>query len=191
MSWIEWTAALLGIVCVALGALRSIWNYAFGIASVALLGFVFFEAKLYSDALLQIFFIAANCYGLANWLRSKADSGDVIVETMSMASRLTWTLGSIAAIGSWGWLMHRYTDASYPWPDAAIAITSVVAQILMAQRKFENWILWIAVDIASIPLYAAKALWVPLALYVVYLGLAIWGFMDWYKARRTIGPAFA
>lgn len=175
----------------ALGALRSIWNYAFGIASVALLGIVFFESKLYSDALLQIFFVVANFYGLSNWLRSKAVSGDVVVETMSGSSRVGWTVGSVLAIGSWGWLMHRFTDASYPWSDAAIAITSVVAQILMAQRKFENWILWIAVDLASIPLYAAKALWVPLGLYMVYLGLAIWGFMDWHKVRRSIRPATA
>lgn len=191
MSWIEWVAAGLGIVCVALGAVRSIWNYAFGIASVALLGFVFLDTKLYSDALLQAFYVAANFYGLVNWRRSQAQTGAVLVETMGAVARLRWTVASIAAIALWGALMHFYTDASYPWPDAAISITSVVAQILMARRKLENWVLWIAVDLASIPLYAAKGLWVVMGLYVVYLGLAIWGYLDWNRARRTIGPAVA
>lgn len=189
MSWIEWVAAFLGIACVALGALRNIWNYAFGIASVTLFGFVFFESKLYSDTLLQIFFVAANLYGLFNWLRSRAETGEVAVELMTPGSRLRWTAGSIVVIGLWGFLMHRYTDASYPWPDAAIAITSIVAQILMARRKLENWLLWIAVDIASIPLYAAKGLWITMGLYLLYLGLAVWGYVDWHKARRTVGPA--
>lgn len=191
MSWIEWVAALLGITCVALGAVRSIWNYAFGIASVALLGFVFLDTKLYSDALLQAFYVAANLYGLINWRRSQADTGTVLVETMQASARLHWTIASVAAIVLWGALMHFLTDASYPWPDAAISITSVVAQILMARRKLENWVLWIVVDVASIPLYAAKELWVVMGLYVVYLGLAIWGYLDWNRARRTIGPAVA
>lgn len=191
MSWIEWVAALLGIACVALGAVRSIWNYAFGIASVALLGFVFLDTKLYSDALLQAFYVAANFYGLVNWRRSQAETGTVLVETMRVSARLHWCFVSIVAIGLWGALMHFYTDASYPWPDAAISITSVVAQILMARRKLENWILWIAVDLASIPLYAAKGLWVIMGLYVVYLGLAIWGYLDWNRAGRTIGSAVA
>lgn len=185
MSVIEWVAALLGIACVALGAVRSIWNYAFGIASVALFGFVFFEAKLYSDTLLQIFFVAANLYGLINWRRSQAEAGDVVVEVMSHRARVVWAVAGVAAIVTWGWLMHRYTDASYPWPDAAIAITSVVAQILMARRCLENWLLWIAVDIASIPLYAAKGLWITMGLFVVYLGLAIWGYADWRKVLRA------
>lgn len=191
MSWIEWVAALLGIVCVALGAVRSIWTYAFGIASVVLLGFVFLEAKLYSDALLQVFFVVANVYGLVNWRRSQVETGAVLVETMRVASHVRWATATLVAIASWGALMHFYTDASYPWPDAAIAITSVVAQILMARRKLENWVLWIAVDLGSIPLYAAKGLWVVMGLYVVYLGLAIWGFVDWDRARRTAGVAAA
>lgn len=186
MSAIEWVAAALGIACVALVVRRSIWNYAFGISSTALLGFVFFEAKLYSDTLLQIFFVAVNAYGWLNWRRAQADLGDVMVERMSGAARLRWLAWGVLATVVWGWLMHRYTDASYPWPDAGIAIASVIAQTLMARRMVENWILWIAVDIAAIPLYAAKELWVTTGLYAVYLALAIWGLIGWQRARRAV-----
>ena len=55
MSLIEWIAAVLGVVCVTLVVRRSLWNYPFALASVTLLGWVFLDARLYSDALLQGF----------------------------------------------------------------------------------------------------------------------------------------
>lgn len=191
MSWAEALAALLGLVCVALVVRRSMWNYAFGIASTALLCGVFFDARLYSDALLQIFFVVVNLYGWRNWRRVRTTEGDVLVEGLAPRARWFCAVGSVAATLVWGGLMHRYTDASYPWPDAGIAIVSVVAQILMARRAIENWVLWIAVDIASIPLYAAKGLWLTTALYAVYLAMAIWGYLDWHRVRRAAGPVVA
>jgi nicotinamide mononucleotide transporter len=83
--------------------------------------------------------------------------------------------------------MHRFTDASYPWWDAAIAAASVAAQLLMAQRRIENWWLWIAVDLASIPLYLAKGLYLFAGLYLIYLALAVAGLISWLAVmRRTL-----
>ena len=192
MSVTELVAAALGILCVALVVRRSVWNYPFGIASVALYASVFWHAKLYSDALLQLFFVVVNAYGWSSWAENRAGAGEVLVERLSPRSRWEWTLGGAAAILAWGALMHRFTDASYPWPDAGVAITSIAAQILMAKRKWENWVLWIGVDLASIPLYAAKQLGATTLLYVLYLALAIWGLSDWSRARRRhAGPAAA
>ena len=56
MSYIEWAAAAFVLTNVALVALRSVWNYPFALVAVTLYAFVFFEAKLYSDMLLQGFF---------------------------------------------------------------------------------------------------------------------------------------
>ena len=47
--------------------------------------------------------------------------------------------------------------------------------------------LWIGVDLASLPLYVAKQLWVTAALYAAYLGLALWGLVQWHGARRRTG----
>ena len=62
----EWVAAGLGVFNVGLLVRRSIWNYPFGLAMVALYFFVFFEARLYSDVLLQIFFFVVQLYGWCN-----------------------------------------------------------------------------------------------------------------------------
>ncbi|MBS0480012.1 MAG: nicotinamide mononucleotide transporter [Proteobacteria bacterium] len=184
MSPIEGVAALLVLINVWLVARRSIWNYAFGIAGVAIYGVVFFRAKLYSDMLLQIFFLALNLYGLWHWRRSQAMSGEVVVERLSNPARLRGLVGIGVAVALWGWLMHRFTDASLPWWDASVAMTSVAAQLLMARRYLENWWLWILANLLSIGLYAAKSLWITTGLYVFLLGLAIWGLARWRAARH-------
>jgi len=180
---IEVVAALLVVVNVALVARRSVWNYPFGIVAVLLYGCVFLGARLYSDALLQLFFLVLNGYGWWNWQRNREQAGTVVVTQLSARARLAWAGGIAVATWGWGTLMHRYTDASLPWWDAGVAIGSVAAQVMMARRQWENWVLWIAVDVASVGLYSAKALWPTTAVYSLLTGLAIWGLGDWLRAR--------
>lgn len=184
MSPVEGVAALLILINVWLVARRNIWNYAFGIAGVAIYGVVFFRAKLYSDTLLQIFFLVVQFYGLWQWRRSQRDAGEIVVERLTMSARLGWAAGIVLAISGWGWLMHRFTDASFPWWDASVAMISVAAQYLMSVRKLENWWLWILANLVSIGLYAAKALWITTGLYVLLLGISVLGLARWRAARQ-------
>jgi len=186
MSPVEGVAALLILVNVVLVALRSIWNYAFGIVGVAIYAVVFFHAKLYSDTLLQVFFLIVQFYGLWQWRRSQRDAGEVVVERLTMAARMGWAAGLVLAILGWGWLMHRFTDASFPWWDASVAMISVAAQYLMSVRKLENWWLWILANLVSIGLYAAKALWITTGLYVLLLGISVLGLARWRAARQGV-----
>ncbi|MFN3433224.1 MAG: nicotinamide riboside transporter PnuC [Sphingomonas sp.] len=183
MNTPEALAAALVVVNVALVAQRSVWNYPVALVAVAIYGWVFAEARLYSDALLQGFFFAANLYGWANWAKSRAQAGEVVVERLDAGTRAGWLVAGAAACLLWGMLMHRYTDASYPWWDGGIAIASVAAQLMQARRAIESWWVWIAVDVASVPLYCAKGLWFTAALYAVLLGLAVWGLVDWRRAE--------
>ena len=150
MSLIEWVATALGVACVALGALRSVWTFPTAFGSVLLIGWVVWAARLYSDALLQLFFVVVNGYGWVSWRRARAAQGDVVVEVMSARERWLWLAGWLVATLLWGGAMHSFTDASYPWADAGIAIASVAGQIQLAQRRLENWFTWIMVDVASI-----------------------------------------
>jgi nicotinamide mononucleotide transporter len=184
MNWLEWIAAGLGVVNVALVVRRSIWNYPFGLAMVALYFFVFFEARLYSDALLQIFFFAVQLYGWWNWVRASG-AGEVPVAVLTPRARLFWIAGTAAASLVWGLGMARYTDAAAPLIDAAVAGTSIAAQILMARRRIENWVLWILVDAVAIGLYASRDLYATSALYALFLLLSILGLISWRRALRA------
>lgn len=189
MTHLEIVAFLLGLANVTLVVRRSVWNFPFGLAMVALYSVIFFDVRLYSDALLQVFFFVVQIYGWWNWSRAQARDGEVMVRNLDARARLNWAAGCLIAFAIWGYGMHRFTNASYPWADAALAIMSVAAQILMSRRAIENWWLWIAVDIGSIGLYAAKELWLTMILYVIFLGLAIWGLVDWRAAARRQGAA--
>lgn len=184
MNPLEIAASALLLVNIALVARRSIWNYPFGLAAVSLYAVLFFQTKLYSDMLLQGFYVALNLYGWFNWSRSKAEAGEVVVRTLGWPARAAWLAGCIALTAGWGALMHRFTDASLPWWDAGVAMTSVAAQILLSRRYLENWVLWIAVDVVAVPLFAVRGLWLTSGVYVILLGLSVWGLIDWRRAYR-------
>lgn len=186
---IEVIAVILGLANVTLVVLRSIWNYPFALVMVALYAVIFHDAKLYSDALLQLFFFVVNIYGWWYWARGQAESGEIRVERLSWSGRLSWLAGIVVLIGLWGWLMDTRTDAHFPYWDGAIAMMSVAAQILMSRRYLENWILWIAVDILAVGLYWVKDLRLTSALYVVFLALSIWGLEEWMRVRRAARAA--
>jgi nicotinamide mononucleotide transporter len=182
---LEFAAALLGVVNVALIVRRTVWNYPFGIAMVSLYFFVFFEARLYSDALLQIFFLAVNLYGWHNWLQARRETGDIPVRLLTNRERLVWAGGVAAGSAAWGLVMHYRTDAAAPIVDAFVAGMSIGAQILMARRYLENWLVWIAVDVVAIGLYWSRDLRFTSGLYFILLLLSIAGYREWRAQQRA------
>ncbi|HVQ08678.1 MAG TPA: nicotinamide riboside transporter PnuC [Allosphingosinicella sp.] len=185
MGWTELAAAALGVVNVALVVRRSVWNYPFGIAMVALYFFVFAEARLYSDALLQIFFLAVQLYGWRNWVMSPKTDGGVAVERMAAWRRLLWLAGAGAASTLWGLGMARFTDAAAPFADALIAGFSVSAQLLQSLRRIESWVLWIGVDALAIGVYLSRGLTVTAALYALFLVMSCIGLWSWWRQLRA------
>ncbi|OAN57222.1 nicotinamide riboside transporter PnuC [Sphingomonas sp. TDK1] len=184
MSPIEAVATLFGVANVTLVVRRSLWNYPFALAMVALYAWIFLKERLYSDALLQCFYFAVNGYGWWNWRRARSDAGEVPVVLLGNGARLRWAgVTALAALG-WGAAMHRFTDAAFPWWDGSIAVVSIVAQILQSRRAWECWPLWILVDLLAIPLFMVKGLWLTATLYCLFLALSVWGAIDWNRARR-------
>ena len=182
---IEIVAVLLGIANIVLIIRRSVWNFPVAIVMVALYFIIFRDAKLYSDAGLQIFFAAINLYGWWSWNRNKDDSGVISVRRLPATGYALWITGSILAIWAWGAIMHAETDASYPYWDASVAMLSILGQILMTRRFVENWHYWIIVNIISIPLYIVKDLHLTAGLYGIFLVLAVAGLVEWRKAERA------
>lgn len=185
MSALEIAAVLLGIINILLIIRRSVWNFPVAIVMVGLYFVIFRDAKLYSDAGLQIFFAVVNAYGFWSWWRNKVDTGDIIVRRLPRFAYPAWVIGAILAIWGWGAVMHAETDASYPYWDASVAMLSVAGQILMTRRFIENWHFWIVVNLISVPLYLNKELYLTAGLYSLFLMLAIAGLVEWRKAERT------
>lgn len=184
MAWLEPTAAVLLIANGLLLARRSLLNFPVGIAGVVLYAVVFYRARLYSDVLLQGFYVVVQAWGWRSWSRVQHVEGEVVVTRMPRGEQVGYAAAIGLATAGWGALMHRYTDAAAPWLDAGIAMTSVVAQILMTRRRLESWYLWCGVNVLSVALYASRGLWITAVLYVGMLAVSLVSLRLWQQASQ-------
>jgi nicotinamide mononucleotide transporter len=163
-----------------------------GIASVTVLAFVFYDARLYSDVLLQLVYVVLQAYGWWHWARLRA-GGASASRSLVPVTRLRpfgWAVvcGVVLAGGVLlGALMGRFTDAALPYWDAATTVASLCAQWLQARKVLESWLVFIAANVSFIAIYVAKGLHQTVVLFVVISALAAYGFMQWRRAYRAQG----
>lgn len=181
---IEYVAVTCGLLNVYFIIKRSIWNYLFGFVMVILYAKIFYDYRLYSDSLLQVFFFFTQLYGFFYWVKHKAPDGKVLIADLGKKS---FVLGILSTTVLWlliSVLMRLYTDATHPVWDSAIAALSVTAQILLMRRHMESWYFWIMVDLLAIGLFIVKDLTPTAVLYAVFLISAIIGLLQWRVAPR-------
>ena len=185
MDWYEIVGFITGVLCVALQIKRNIWNWPLAIVNGIFYIIVFYGAKLYADVGLQVFFITISVYGWVEWLHGKP-GGEIEVRRLTAVEiGLSMVLigGGTYVLGS---LLHYTTDAAMPYADSLAATMSLTAQLLMARKKLENWILWIAVNILYIGVYFYRGLFLTQFLYGIYLVLATMGYLEWKKSYRMM-----
>jgi nicotinamide mononucleotide transporter len=193
MSAYELVAVLAGVVSVWLIARENVWGWPIGLINVGLFIVVFREAKLYADMGLQVVYVVLCLYGWHAWLRGGPEHDALTVSRAPARVRWALAAGGIAATLIIGTALHRHTDASIPFADAATTSFSLVAQWMQTRKWIENWGIWIAVDVVYVGMYVFKGLYPTAALYTVFLGLAVMGWRYWQRAlptdREPITPA--
>ncbi len=183
-SLLETSGVITGIICVYLAAKNNIWGWPVAIISVILYIFIFLEAKLYADTGLQVYFLIMNIYGWYFWSRKPVNEKKVPVTSiskieilLSLAAVIVFTLGL-------GFLLRQETDASFPFIDSFCTACSLVAQIFLARKVMENWLIWIFVDIIYVGVYLAKDLNLTAGMYALYIYIAAAGYLDWRKEYK-------
>ncbi|MBB5017622.1 nicotinamide mononucleotide transporter [Chitinivorax tropicus] len=183
MSWAEVLGFVTGIACVALVWRQNIWNYPIGIANSALLLMLFVDARLFADAILQILFIALGLRGWWEWLHGIHGEGPL--QVARAGHRELWLAALIGlALQAVMWPALWYVKGGAPFLDALVTSLSLVAQGLMNRKRLESWLVWVVVDLVSIPLYVSKDLYLVALLYGLFLVMACHGFVVW---RRALG----
>lgn len=198
MSYLEFFGTILNIACVWLVARKNIWSWPIGIAAVIFFGALFYQIRLYSDFIEQIYYLLTGFYGWYVWTKlGKHDRGTDVSDTsiVSMSIGEKATTGAVIAAGTLGlgYFMAQihfiFPDwfseaASFPYLDAFTTVMSFAAQMLLVWKRFENWYLWIAVDVIGIWLYFEKDVKFVSLLYLVFLALAISGLVVWRRAWK-------
>jgi nicotinamide mononucleotide transporter len=148
---------------------------------------VFYQARLYSDALLQVFFVVFTLYGWWNWWRGIRAEGEVRVVPLSrMNILLALAAGAVGSflLGALAVRLH----AALPHLDAALTSYSLVASWWQARKHIANWWLWIVVDAIYIGEYIYKDLLLTAVLYAGLVALAVLGLRDWRRAENSPVP---
>ena len=180
-NWIEIAGTVTTVLGIWLSTRRLLISWPVVLAADLLYLVVFYRARLFSDALLQIFFVAFTLYGWFHWWRGVQQEGEVRVVPLSLRG---WLAGLAAgAVGSvlLGWLMVRI-GAALPHLDAALTSYSLVASWWQARKHTANWVLWIAVDLTYIGEYLYKDLRPTALLYAGWVLLAVLGLRDWRRS---------
>ena len=66
--------------------------------------------------------------------------------------------------------------------DSVILVGSILAQVLLDNKKVETWVVWFAVDVVAIWLYLTSGLAIAGLQYVLFLVTAVLGFRQWWVA---------
>ena len=181
---LELSATLVTLACVILGVKRSLWQFPVGIVGTALFFFVVWQRHIYANAALQVFFVGVQFYGWWYWLKGTKGHRPPIRAT----PRWIWLGACAAAVAIAAALvpvLKAFTPTTTPMIDGLTFTLSVVAQFLLDRKRLETWIVWTAVNIASVILYATQGLWIFTALYVFFFFNAFWGWWEWRKAMRA------
>ncbi|MBL9100720.1 MAG: nicotinamide mononucleotide transporter [Myxococcales bacterium] len=184
MTYLEWSAALCGVVSVVLIAHGSAWGFVAGFAMGALYVAVFFDARLYADSGFQAVYALLQLRGLYLWRRGRGPQTGRI--TRVTRDELAWglALATLAALAL-GAALTAATDAALPYADSAAVTFAVMAQVWLNRRRIENWIAWVLVDVWAAGVYLVKDLRPTAALFLLFAALSAHGWRRWSLALRA------
>ena len=185
----ETAAAVLSASAVWLTTRRSPWCFPVGLLSVSVYIWVYAGARLYSEVLLQCFWVVMLVAGWWRWLRHLDATGHVRVAPLQRRDAGLHLLAGAAGGLALGFAMHRYTNAALPWLDAMLTALSLVGQLWQNRRHVAAWWMWIAVDVVYVGMFASKHLFVTAVLYIGFVALAVKGLRDWTRAAAAAPAA--
>ncbi|NAY91979.1 nicotinamide riboside transporter PnuC [Muricauda sp. JGD-17] len=182
---LEATAFFFGIASVIYAKKEDIMVYPTGLVATAITTYIFFIDRLLGDMMMNFYFSIMSIYGWWNWARRKQNR-ELVVHISRTNAREKW-------IGLGLFLVTIFvTYAVYKGFGAEIAPTNYVdiftsgifftAMWYMANKKLENWTLWILGDLITVPLYAYRG-WGMFSLqYLIFTILAVQGYLVWKKS---------
>ncbi len=189
-SYLELTGVISGLLCVYLAAINNIWNWPFAIISTAIYVYIFEQYALYADMGQNIYLLCINIYGWYYWIKKPQGeekrpvlniNRTQIIYTLAVIAVATPLLGyTLVTLSP---ILH-YKPAAFPYLDSFCTACSMAAQLFLARKVLQNWLIWIFVDIIYVGIYIIKDLKPTAFMFGVYAIIALFGYIDWRKTYR-------
>jgi nicotinamide mononucleotide transporter len=197
MSWLEIASVAFALAYLVLAVRQNILCWPAALISTLLSLALFFDARLYPETALQIFYAVMAVYGWYQWRHGGRPGGSPGERVVSELPVSVWPLsrhalavgGTLAAALALGTVLSR-TNAAFPYLDSFTSVGAVVTTYMVAKKVLENWVYWLVIDGITLYIYWQRSLYLYAALFVVYLVLVVVGFYRWHRDWRA-QPALA
>ena len=181
--YLELFAVIMNITSVVYAKRNNILVYPTGLIGTGIFVFILLNFSLLGDTIINAYFFSMSIYGWYFWSRKK---DEVFINQVSTINRNEIKYLFILAISSliFIYFVYDYFDKWNNWTAYLDNITTAiffVAMWLMARRKIESWIFWIIGDLITVPLYFYKGLTISSIQYIIFLILAVLGYISWKK----------
>lgn len=192
---IEWVAVLTGVLYVIFASREKIICWLFALISSALYIYICITSQLYIETALQLFYFVMAIVGFLAWQNkqmfrfreeecTEPKGKQALIRLWSLkAHALNILISGVIAVAM-GLFFDVYTDQQNPFLDAFTTVYSLAATFMVAQRVLENWVYWIIIDLFSIYLYYSRGLYLSALLFVLFMVLAVFGLVIWYKRHK-------
>ena len=183
---LEIIGTLVGLVYLWLEYKASIYLWIASIIMPAIYIFVFYEAGLYADFGINVYYVGAAIYGWMMWKYGGKNKEEQELPITRMPIR-NWLKSSIVCLVFHffiGWILVNYTDSDVPWWDAFTTALSIIGMWMLARKYLEQWLVWIVVDVVCVGLYIYKDLYFTAGLYALYAIIAVFGWLNWKKMMK-------
>jgi nicotinamide mononucleotide transporter len=181
---LEAIAFVFGIASVVYAKKENILVYPIGLVATIITVYLFLHDELMGDMMMNFYYSVVSIYGWWNWSRKKGN--DYIVPISRTTTKEKW-IGFVMFILTMivTYLVYKAYGTEINSSNYIDIFTSGVfftAMWFMANKKIENWTLWIFADLITVPLYASRG-WGMFSLqYLIFTFLAIQGYIQWKKS---------
>ncbi len=180
---LEFLAFIFGIISVVYAKKENILVYPTGIICTVITIYLLYRAQYFGDMMMNVYYSIMSVYGWWNWSRIKDNRYLVLITKTNKKEYLIASFFFLLTIGI-TFFVYKMNLDYLEIPNYIDIFTSGIfftAMWLMANKKIESWIFWIIGDIITIPLYSYRGLGILSLQYLIFLILAIQGYLEWKK----------
>lgn len=186
---LEFIAVVAGIASVLFSRAEHILVYPIGLVNTIIYIYLSLKGQLLGEASVNVYYTLVSFWGWWLWTRRGANNKPALQISFSDGKEWLKQFGFFAVFYliiffALRYLKQDFAPGAIPWADAFASASAYTAMWLMARKKVENWIWWIATDVSSIPLYFVKGYVFSSFQFLVFTILAIMGLHTWWKRGR-------
>ena len=181
----EVIAVVAAILYLGFAIREKIICWFFAAVSTAIYAWLFIEAKLYMESVLNVFYLMMAGYGWYVWTSGRDDGHERPIVVWPPKTHVVAIAAIVILSCVSGYYLSNYSDAVFPYIDSLTTWSAIWATFLVARKVLENWWYWLLIDIASVFIYWSRDLQLTSALFVIYVIMIPIGLISWTRSMHT------